>query len=243
VLAIEEAGGPKIPFRAGRADIKSASQCVEEGRLPDGDKGASHVRKVFNRMGFDDAEIVALSGGHTLGGCHASRSGFQGDWTLRPHTFDNGYYQMLLDCDWVPTLFRLLSHSTRCRHTTDGLLCTGRCARAQVRSSAKTTGQVQMACAGTDLMMLTTDYALVQDPALRKHVEVYAADNDAFRADFAKAFQKLQENGHHFLQDVDLVPSPLAEPPPLPLCNCACGSYSGQCGANCHSCDCDGCDA
>ena len=92
VLAIEEAGGPRIAFRAGRSDIKSAKECVEEGRLPAGDKGASHVRKVFNRMGVTDQEIVALSGGHTLGKCHADRSGFDGPWTDKPLTFDNGYY-------------------------------------------------------------------------------------------------------------------------------------------------------
>ena len=33
------------------------------------------------RMGFNDQEIVALSGAHTLGRCHADRSGFVGPWT------------------------------------------------------------------------------------------------------------------------------------------------------------------
>jgi hypothetical protein len=32
-------------------------------------KGAEHLRNVFYRMGFDDRDIVALSGGHTLGKC------------------------------------------------------------------------------------------------------------------------------------------------------------------------------
>lgn len=32
-------------------------------------------------MGFNDQEIVALSGAHTLGRCHADRSGFVGPWT------------------------------------------------------------------------------------------------------------------------------------------------------------------
>jgi catalase (peroxidase I) len=40
------------------------------GRLPDASKGAQHLRDVFGRMGFNDREIVALSGGHTLGRCH-----------------------------------------------------------------------------------------------------------------------------------------------------------------------------
>ena len=36
-------------------------------RLPDGSKGAPHLRDIFYRMGFNDQEIVALSGAHALG--------------------------------------------------------------------------------------------------------------------------------------------------------------------------------
>jgi catalase (peroxidase I) len=40
---------------------------AESARLPDGAKGAEHIRDVFGRMGFSDREIVALSGAHALG--------------------------------------------------------------------------------------------------------------------------------------------------------------------------------
>ena len=36
---------------------------------------APHLRWVFYRQGFNDQEIVALSGAHTMGRAHASRSG------------------------------------------------------------------------------------------------------------------------------------------------------------------------
>lgn len=51
-------------------------------------------------MGFDDEEIVALSGAHTLGRCHADRSGFVGPWTERPLRFDHGYFTTLLKHNW-----------------------------------------------------------------------------------------------------------------------------------------------
>lgn len=38
-------------------------------------------------MGFDDKDIVALSGAHALGRCHKDRSGFDGPWSFSPITF------------------------------------------------------------------------------------------------------------------------------------------------------------
>lgn len=80
-VAVEEAGGPVIPWRAGRTDADDGSKCVEDGRLPDASQGAAHIRAVFNRMGFNDKEIVALSGAHSMGRCHLDNSGFWGPWT------------------------------------------------------------------------------------------------------------------------------------------------------------------
>jgi cytochrome c peroxidase len=77
VCALQEMGGPTIPWRPGRAD-KDMSACTPDGRLPDGAKGARHVRDIFYRMGFSDQEIVALCGAHALGRCHSDRSGFKG---------------------------------------------------------------------------------------------------------------------------------------------------------------------
>ena len=102
VVAIKEMGGPQVPFRAGRADIRSEGECMAHGRLPDGALGASHLRQIFSRMGFDDEGIVALSGAHTFGRCHADRSGFDGPWTETPMHFDGSYFELLLNCEWKP---------------------------------------------------------------------------------------------------------------------------------------------
>nr|POE75745.1 cytochrome c peroxidase, mitochondrial [Quercus suber] len=98
--AIQEMGGPDIPWRPGRTD-RDVSFCTPDGRLPDGAKGADHLRAIFQRMGFDDREIVALSGAHALGRCHTDRSGFDGPWTFSPITLTNDYYKLLVEEKWA----------------------------------------------------------------------------------------------------------------------------------------------
>lgn len=91
IVAVEVTGG--LPFHPGRPD---KDEPPPEGRLPDATKGTDHLREVFGHMGLGDKEIVALSGGHTLGRCHKERSGFEGPWTSNPLIFDNSYFKDLL---------------------------------------------------------------------------------------------------------------------------------------------------
>jgi len=101
-VAIEEMGGPRIEFKAGRTDAKDGSECPMVGRLPDAALGADHVREVFYRMGFNDREIVALvGGGHAIGRCHTDRSGFDGPWTRAPTTVSNEFFNRLFEEKWV----------------------------------------------------------------------------------------------------------------------------------------------
>lgn len=99
-VAVEEMGGPHIKWRPGRKDHVDASSCPPDKRLPDASQGAAHIRAIFNRMGFNDQEIVALSGAHALGRCHTDRSGYTGPWTNAPTTFSNLYFQELLNRHW-----------------------------------------------------------------------------------------------------------------------------------------------
>ena len=99
VAAIQEMQGPTIPYRPGRKD-KDIAACTPDGRLPDASKGNRHLRDIFGRMGFNDQEIVALSGAHALGRCHTDRSGFTGPWTFSPTVVTNEYYRLLLNEKW-----------------------------------------------------------------------------------------------------------------------------------------------
>ena len=111
-----------VPFRAGRVDGAEGA-AVPHGRLPDGALGAMHLRtvrppppppppcgrarsapapwQIFYRMGFDDEDIVALSGAHTVGRCSVDRSGFDGQWTEDSLKFDNTYFKEMLSKQYV----------------------------------------------------------------------------------------------------------------------------------------------
>lgn len=56
-VAIEEMGGPRIEFKAGRSDASDGSACPAVGRLPDAALGADHVRDVFYRYDIDTIYI------------------------------------------------------------------------------------------------------------------------------------------------------------------------------------------
>lgn len=81
----------------GRIDAASAEECAPAGMLPGAHDSVEQIRTAFERMGFNNGEIVALSGAHTLGRCHPHDSGFSGAWTLDPLSFDNQYFIALLN--------------------------------------------------------------------------------------------------------------------------------------------------
>jgi len=100
-VAVEEMGGPKIVWRPGRVDHVDGKSCPPDGRLPDASKKHDHVRDVFGRMGFNDQEMVALMGCHSMGRCHTSRSGYDVPWSNAPTTFSNEYFRLLMDEKWT----------------------------------------------------------------------------------------------------------------------------------------------
>jgi cytochrome c peroxidase len=175
VVAIEKMGGPVIPWRAGRID-SAVPTSVPDGRLPSADKGTSdknrgHIREIFYRMGFNDREIVALSGAHALGRCHTDASGYWGPWTRAETTFSNEYFRLLLEEKWT------------LKKTHEGKAWTG---------------PAQYETKDGQLMMLPTDLALVEDGDFKKFVQLYAKDEDLYFKDFAAAYSKLLELGVPF---------------------------------------------
>ena len=130
-------------------------------------------------MGFNDRDIVALSGAHTLGRCHTDRSGYKGRksfwvwiyqlksflaWTYTPTRFSNQYFVLLTTVKWV---------------------------------KKEWDGPEQYRDPEDELMMLPTDMALIWDSKFKPIVEEYAKDKDAFYRDFSAAFSKLLALGVH----------------------------------------------
>ncbi|RHZ88451.1 hypothetical protein Glove_22g67 [Diversispora epigaea] len=101
VVSVEHMGGPVVPWKPGRKDVVDEKKVPPNGRLPDASQGEQHIRHVFNRMGFDDRQIVALIGAHSLGRCHGDRSGYEGPWTITPIRFTNLFFIHLLKEDWT----------------------------------------------------------------------------------------------------------------------------------------------
>jgi cytochrome c peroxidase len=92
-LAIQQLGGPTIPFCPGRVDFpegSGAASCPMAGRLPHVSSTPAQLRETFGRMGCDDRCIVALIGAHSVGSTHPEISGFPNTpWNDNPLEFDN----------------------------------------------------------------------------------------------------------------------------------------------------------
>lgn len=106
-------------------------------------------------------------------GVDAVTSGFEGPWTANPVAWDNEYFKNLLNYDWEV-------------HTGPGGSPQWRVKGGKGPKAPSADGKGKQ-----DIMMLTTDIALVTDPEYRKYAEEFANDEKAFAQAFAEVWYKL----------------------------------------------------
>ena len=115
-------------------------------------------------MGFNDQEIVALSGAHALGRCHRDRSGFDGPWTFSPISVTNEYFKLLFDESWVWKKWdgpkQLEDKKTKSLMMLPYVVITISNCYFQVVNCVA--------------LMCRTDYVLVQDRSFKKFAKQYA---------------------------------------------------------------------
>ena len=174
------------------------------GKVGDAKASAEDLRWTFSKMGFNDTETVALSGGgHAFGKAHGAcanppcgdgvgkntfTSGFEGAWTTQPTTWTNQYFTNLLNFKYNKT--------------------------------TSPAGNLQwFPVDGPNIIMFTSDLALVNDDNYTKISKKYASDITALEHDFMHAWYKLTnaDMGPHSRCIGENIPPPQLFQHPLPL--------------------------
>eukprot|EP01063_Lacrimia_lanifica_P020941 TRINITY_DN281_c1_g1_i1.p1 TRINITY_DN281_c1_g1~~TRINITY_DN281_c1_g1_i1.p1 ORF type:complete len:1580 (+),score=481.42 TRINITY_DN281_c1_g1_i1:76-4815(+) len=195
--ALEMMGSGSLYFAPGRADwveAEAAARCpvaglerrmprkieVPDEAFPHETTGAYLLQK-FAELGFSEVarggvaayELVALMGGHTLGGMHPAVSGNDGEWTTTPFAVNSEYFQLLVEREWGAAA--AVPPSAGTAHTD-----------LQYETAAP---------GGARVVMLPIDIVLKTTPHLFAIVEEFAVDEGLFKAHFANAWRRLAQNG------------------------------------------------
>lgn len=108
-------------------------------------------------------------------GMNAVTSGFEGPWTSHPTRWDNDYFKNLINFEWEPWQGPGGHYQWRVKG--------GNGPKAHAADPASVAMQ--------DVMMLTTDIALITDAEYRGYVREFAENATAFSEAFSRAWYKL----------------------------------------------------
>jgi len=167
--------------------------------VPDPVGSAKDVRDAFSRMGMNDSQTVALiGGGHAFGKAHGAcpngpgvsplldssnpwpgacgsgtgadtfTSGFEGAWTTKPTQWDNEFFKVLVDNEWEKQV--------------------GPGGHWQWWTADRSSPYAEV-------MRLTSDVALLHDPAFLEISKTFARDQSQLDEAFAQAWDQLINAG------------------------------------------------
>lgn len=182
-----------------------------EGK-PDPMGAAYDIRETFGRMAMNDKETVALiAGGHTFGKTHGAAdpgkyveaepaaagiaeqsmgwknnygsgvgidtitSGLEGAWTTTPVKWSHDYFKHLFEYDWELTKSPAGAHQWQPKNG----------------AGAGTIPDAHDATLTHQPFMLTTDLAMIEDPAYEKVSRHFYENPEDFKDAFARAWYKL----------------------------------------------------
>jgi len=169
--AIPVTGGPYINWHPGRTDLDDGATSPPNGRLPLPNVTAEQIHSAFTRMSFDEEETTALNGAHVLGKTHPNISRAAGPWTKCNRRFSNNFFRTALRNQYVEVHPAGLNKYYEAVDATHGN--------------------------GEKLILLPSDKAMLESSRYNRHFIHFAHNQSAFYAVFARAYERLLEQGMH----------------------------------------------
>lgn len=173
-------GGPFYNVRLGRKDGLISKESNVEGNLPRVNQTIDQLIDYFNTRGFTIQEMVALSGGHTIGFSHCK------EFTDRLFNFSA---TTPTDPDIYPKFAEKLKamcanfHTDTAMSAFNDVMTPGKFDNMYFQNLARGLG------------LLATDNALIKDARTKPFVDLYAVNQTAFFNDFSHAMEKLSVFG------------------------------------------------
>ncbi|TVU48580.1 hypothetical protein EJB05_08221 [Eragrostis curvula] len=176
--ALALVGGNAYQVPAGRRDGNVSSAQETNGNLPPPSASVSQLNQIFGSKGLSQAEMVTLSGAHTIGNAHCS------SFSNRLYSYgpNAGGQDPSMDPSYLAAL-------------------TQQCPQQPAAGSAATVAMDPVTPTAFDTNyyanvvanrgLLTSDQALLADPTTAAQVVGYTNSPDSFQADFAAAMIKM----------------------------------------------------
>lgn len=173
-------GGPFYEVRLGRKDGLISKSSLVEGNLPRVNHTTDQIIKIFESKGFSIQEMVALSGGHTIGFSHCK------EFSDRIFNFSK---TNPTDPEMHPKFAAALKKMCG-NYTIDPSMS----AFNDVMTPGKFDNMYYQNLQ-RGLGLLRSDHAMTKDVRTRPIVEKYAANQKEFFEDFSHAMEKLSVHG------------------------------------------------
>ncbi|KAL1200632.1 Peroxidase 41 [Cardamine amara subsp. amara] len=166
-------GGPSYEVKLGRKDGLESKAHKVRGNLPLANQSVLDMMSIFKKNGFTLKELVALSGGHTIGFSHCKE-------------FSNRIFGPKPDPDLNTRLADKLKGLCKDFNTSNKVMAAfldpvtpGKFDNMYFKNLKRGMG------------LLASDQILFKDTSTRPIVELYANNQTAFFEDFARAMEKL----------------------------------------------------